>query len=51
MVTGFTKFKEEFTFHLPVEESERSLFIFDKIKGTPKKYPRKPGMPNKSPIK
>ncbi|MEK4630494.1 MAG: 16S rRNA (guanine(527)-N(7))-methyltransferase RsmG [Solibacillus sp.] len=45
------KFKEEFTFHLPVEESERSLFIFDKIKGTPKKYPRKPGVPNKSPIK
>lgn len=45
------KLKEEFAFHLPVEESERSLYIFDKVKTTPKKYPRKPGVPNKSPIK
>ncbi|ATP42313.1 16S rRNA (guanine(527)-N(7))-methyltransferase RsmG [Solibacillus sp. R5-41] len=45
------KAKEEFAFHLPVEESERSLYIFDKVKTTPKKYPRKPGVPNKSPIK
>ena len=42
--------KEEFSFLLPVEESERSLFIFDKNKQTPKKYPRKPGVPNKTPI-
>lgn len=42
--------KEEFGFLLPVEESERSLFVFDKIKQTPKKYPRKPGVPNKTPI-
>jgi len=42
--------KEEFSFQLPVEESDRMLYIFDKIKGTPKKYPRKPGVPNKSPI-
>lgn len=42
--------KEEFTFLLPIEDSERSLFIFDKIKSTPKKYPRKPGVPNKTPI-
>lgn len=42
--------KEEFSFHLPVEESDRILYIFDKIKGTPKKYPRKPGVPNKTPI-
>lgn len=42
--------KEEFSFLLPVEESERSLFVFDKIKQTPKKYPRKPGVPNKTPI-
>ena len=45
------KAKEEFAFLLPVEESERSLYIFDKVKTTPKKYPRKPGVPNKSPIK
>ena len=42
--------KEEFNFLLPVEESERSLFVFDKVKPTPKKYPRKPGVPNKTPI-
>lgn len=45
------KAKEEYAFYLPVEESERSLYIFDKVKATPKKYPRKPGVPNKSPIK
>ena len=43
--------KEEFSFLLPVEESERALYVFDKIKPTPKKYPRKPGVPNKTPIK
>ena len=46
-----TKLKEEFSFLLPVEESERALYVFDKIKSTPKKYPRKPGVPNKTPIK
>lgn len=45
-----TSLKEEFSFLLPVEESERSLYVFDKVKSTPKKYPRKPGVPNKSPI-
>ncbi|MEK4701788.1 16S rRNA (guanine(527)-N(7))-methyltransferase RsmG [Solibacillus sp. FSL R7-0668] len=45
------KLKEEFAFLLPVEESERSLYVFDKVKATPKKYPRKPGVPNKTPIK
>ncbi|WP_274308659.1 16S rRNA (guanine(527)-N(7))-methyltransferase RsmG [Solibacillus daqui] len=45
------KLKEEFAFLLPVEESERSLYVFDKVKVTPKKYPRKPGVPNKTPIK
>lgn len=38
-------------FELPVEESERTIYLFDKVKATPKKYPRKPGTPNKSPIK
>ena len=45
------KLKEEFKFLLPIEESERSLYVFDKVKATPKKYPRKPGVPNKTPIK
>ncbi|MEG0261130.1 MAG: 16S rRNA (guanine(527)-N(7))-methyltransferase RsmG [Lysinibacillus sp.] len=42
--------KEEHAFLLPIEESERTLYVFDKIKETPKKYPRKPGVPNKTPI-
>lgn len=37
-------------FTLPIEESERTLYVFDKVKNTPKKYPRKPGTPNKTPI-
>lgn len=42
--------KEEYSFTLPIENSERNIFVFDKEKNTPKKYPRKPGVPNKSPI-
>ena len=37
-------------FYLPIEESERNIFIFNKVKNTPGKYPRKPGIPNKTPI-
>ena len=35
-------------FTLPLEESERNVIIINKVKKTPKKYPRKPGTPNKS---
>jgi len=42
--------KEDFYYNLPMEDSERTLYVFDKIKQTPKKYPRKPGVPNKTPI-
>lgn len=42
--------KEEYAFLLPIENSERNIYVFDKDKKTPKKYPRKPGIPNKSPI-
>ena len=38
------------TFTLPQEDSERSIIIVEKIKKTPKKYPRKAGTPNKEPI-
>lgn len=38
------------SFLLPIEESERNIFIFNKLKNTPGKYPRKPGIPNKMPI-
>ncbi|MDS9471836.1 16S rRNA (guanine(527)-N(7))-methyltransferase RsmG [Sporosarcina pasteurii] len=45
------KIKKDYSFLLPVEESERNVFVFSKVKNTPNKYPRKPGVPNKSPIK
>lgn len=43
--------KENHAFLLPVEESERNIFVFNKEKSTPGKYPRKSGIPNKSPIR
>lgn len=36
---------------LPKEESDRYIMIINKKRKTPKKYPRKPGTPNKSPLK
>lgn len=42
--------KENIGFTLPIEESERSIAIIDKIKQTPKKYPRKAGVPSKNPL-
>ncbi|OIK08443.1 16S rRNA (guanine(527)-N(7))-methyltransferase RsmG [Bacillus sp. MUM 13] len=37
-------------FLLPEEDSERNIITIKKVKTTPKKYPRKPGTPNKTPI-
>ncbi|MBD8071241.1 16S rRNA (guanine(527)-N(7))-methyltransferase RsmG [Bacillus sp. PS06] len=37
-------------FLLPIEESDRNIVIINKVNKTPKKYPRKPGTPNRSPI-
>ncbi|WP_404450737.1 16S rRNA (guanine(527)-N(7))-methyltransferase RsmG [Virgibacillus necropolis] len=37
-------------FTLPEEDSERSIIIIDKKRKTPNKYPRKAGVPNKTPI-
>jgi 16S rRNA (guanine527-N7)-methyltransferase len=37
-------------FALPMEQSERAIIFIKKVKSTPSKYPRKPGMPNKQPI-
>ncbi len=42
--------KHTHTFSLPQEDSERSIIIINKQRKTPKKYPRKAGTPNKSPI-
>lgn len=44
------KLEKVFTFTLPLEESERNILIIKKQKQTPKKYPRKPGTPGKTPI-
>jgi 16S rRNA (guanine527-N7)-methyltransferase len=44
------KLESAYSFTLPVEESERNILIISKQKPTPKKYPRKPGTPNKTPI-
>lgn len=44
------KVKDIHSFVLPIEESERNIIVIDKVKETPKKFPRKPGTPNKSPI-
>ena len=38
------------SFVLPEEDSERSIIIIKKEQRTPKKYPRKPGIPAKTPI-
>ena len=37
--------------NIKIGDSERKIIIIKKIKNTPKKYPRKPGIPSKSPIK
>lgn len=44
------KFVEDKESFLPVTGDERHVLIIDKKKETPKKYPRKPGLPNKQPI-
>lgn len=44
------KLEKVHSFSLPLEESERNILIINKIKPTPKKYPRKPGTPNKQPL-
>ncbi|MDL4840933.1 16S rRNA (guanine(527)-N(7))-methyltransferase RsmG [Aquibacillus rhizosphaerae] len=38
------------TFDLPEDNGERNIAIINKIRKTPKKYPRKPGVPNKTPL-
>ena len=38
-------------FILPDSDIERNIIIIRKIKGTPKKYPRKAGTPSKTPLK
>ncbi|KMK77900.1 16S rRNA (guanine(527)-N(7))-methyltransferase RsmG [Alkalihalobacillus pseudalcaliphilus] len=44
------KLIEDCSLTLPEEDSERHIIIIKKEKKTPKKYPRKPGTPNKQPL-
>ncbi|MEY8446210.1 16S rRNA (guanine(527)-N(7))-methyltransferase RsmG [Enterococcus ratti] len=45
------KFIKEYTIELPKITDKRHILVMQKRKTTPKKYPRKPGLPNKQPIK
>ena len=38
------------TFELPEDAGERSILLINKVKNTPKKYPRQAGTPNKKPL-
>ena len=42
--------KNQVEFTLPDSDIYRNLFVIDKIKETPKKYPRKAGLPGKEPL-
>lgn len=42
--------KEVNTFNLPEDNGERNIAIIHKRRKSPKKYPRKPGVPNKTPL-
>lgn len=45
------KFKEDRVMALPIIGDMRHFLVIEKKKETPRKYPRKPGLPNKQPIK
>ncbi len=45
---GAIKFRKEF--ELPETDMKRNIIVIQKIKDTPKKYPRKAGVPTKKPI-
>lgn len=45
------KVKEKVDFVLPETDMKRNIIIIEKIKETPKKYPRKAGLPSKAPLK
>ncbi|QHS23828.1 16S rRNA (guanine(527)-N(7))-methyltransferase RsmG [Virgibacillus sp. MSP4-1] len=44
------EWKRIYDFPLPEEDSKRYIAEIDKVKQTPKRFPRKPGTPNKNPI-
>lgn len=44
------KDREQVEFYLPDSDIYRNLFVIEKKSGTPKKYPRKAGLPAKEPL-
>mgnify|MGYP001168818786 CR=1 FL=1 len=44
------KMQQVHAFRLPIDQSERHIIVIEKVKQTPKAYPRKPGMPLKQPL-
>ena len=42
--------KNQVEFQLPDSDIYRNLFVIEKVKQTPKKYPRKAGLPGKEPL-
>ena len=44
------KVEKQVEFYLPDSDIYRNLFVINKVKETPKKYPRKAGLPGKEPI-
>lgn len=44
------KINKTVTMTLPGTDEERNLILIDKVSATPKKYPRRPGLPSKKPI-
>lgn len=44
------EFRETHYYRLPLSGDPRSLVVVEKIKPTPEKYPRKPGVPAKQPL-
>lgn len=44
------KVQKTVTLTLPETDEERNIIVIDKIKATPNKYPRRPGLPSKKPI-
>ena len=44
------RIKEVIAFTLPKTDIERTFVVIEKVKKTPKKYPRKAGLPSKEPL-
>ena len=44
------KIRKTVKLELPGTDEERNIIVIDKVAPTPKKFPRRPGLPNKKPI-